>query len=257
MANYNINVMHSIGTQPVMLAHFYRYMLVDKGSNITLITDITTDLPLLNGSPYWNVSTRPNLPNNAEVNNYTVDGYSSLSLYDLSYHDDTGNYTCTAVNQCGMSSVFVHIDIRKGMSCSAVLINYYGILEYVKCNDSGKILKPPQDIITVSNQYIQFRCLVQGNLETLDYSVTSYWKIEFPLPSHKEPIYIYDNSTDPYRIAIYPTCETCCNFTSQLMILSVPAELDGAKISCVEFIQEIDPVMQQSTATLSKYTMEE
>ena len=123
----------------------------------------------------------------------------------------------------------------------------------IKCNDSGKILKPPQDVITVSKQYIQFRCLVQGNLKTLDNSVTSYWKVDFKSSSRKEPIYINDNSTDPYRIAVYPTCETCCNFTSQLTILSVPAELDGAKITCVEHVQEVDPVTHQSTATLSKY----
>ena len=108
------------------------------------------------------------------------------------------------------------------------------------------------DVITVSEQYIQFRCLVQGNLRTLDGSITSYWKIDFPSSAQKEPIYIPDNSTDPYRIAVYQTCETPCNFTSQLTILSVPAELDDAKISCVEFIQEKDPMTYQSTATLSK-----
>ena len=102
-----------------MLAHFNYYMLLDEGSNISLITDIATDLVLSNGSPYWSTSTGPNLPKNAKVNNYTVDGYSSLSLYDLSYHDDTGNYTCTAVNECGMSFVYVYIEIRRGMSCPA------------------------------------------------------------------------------------------------------------------------------------------
>ena len=102
-----------------MAAKFRHYFLLDEGSNITLITNITTNLPLLNGSPYWNVSNGPNLPNNAKVNNYTVNGYSSLSLYDLSYHDDNGNYTCTAVNKCGTSFVFVYIEIIRGMSCPA------------------------------------------------------------------------------------------------------------------------------------------
>ena len=109
--------MHPVGTQPAMSAHFNHYMLLDEGSNVTLTTEIITDLPLSNRSPSWNVSTGPNLPKNAKVNNYTVDGFSSLTLYDLSFYDDTGNYTCTASNKCGTSSEFVYIAIRKGMSC--------------------------------------------------------------------------------------------------------------------------------------------
>ena len=132
------------------------------------------------------------------------------------------------------------------------MINFFVLVD-IKCNDSGKIIKSPQDVVTVLGEYIQFRCLVQGNLRTLDYSITSYWKVEFPPSAQREPVYIHDNLTDPYRIAVYPTCETCCNFTSQLTILSIPAELDGTTLSCVEHLEEIDPVTRQSTATLSKY----
>ena len=51
------------------------------------------------------------------VDNYTTDGvlYSRLSLYELSFEDDSGNYTNIVSNQCGTSSVSVYIDVRKGI----------------------------------------------------------------------------------------------------------------------------------------------
>ena len=50
------------------------------------------------------------------VDNYTTDGvlYSRLSLYELSFDDDSGNYTNIVSNQCGTFSVSVYIDVRKG-----------------------------------------------------------------------------------------------------------------------------------------------
>ena len=124
----------------------------------------------------------------------------------------------------------------------------------VECSDL-EIIRPPKDIITVSGEYIQLNCLFRGNLHTLGLSLKSYWTVN---TSQHESKCISDNSTDPYHIAVYPTCETCCNFTSQLTILSVPAELDGTKLTCVEqSSQGTDPdhpVIRQNTSTLSKYT---
>jgi len=50
------------------------------------------------------------------VDNYTTDGvlYSRLSLYELSFEDDSGNYTNIVSNQCGTSSVFGYIDVNNG-----------------------------------------------------------------------------------------------------------------------------------------------
>ena len=51
------------------------------------------------------------------MDNYTADGKqynSTLSLYELSFEDDSGNYTNIVSNQCGTSSVSVYIDVRKG-----------------------------------------------------------------------------------------------------------------------------------------------
>jgi len=88
-----------------------------EGSNLTLITTITSDLPLSSGYPVWKVNQQP-LPSTAVVDNYTIDEviYSVLSLYNLSFYDDAGNYSNTASNECGNSSVFVDITIEKGMS---------------------------------------------------------------------------------------------------------------------------------------------
>ena len=57
------------------------------------------------------------LPSTAKVDNYTNDGvlYSNLSLCNLSYYEGSGNYTCTDINECGMSSVFTFIQVTKGI----------------------------------------------------------------------------------------------------------------------------------------------
>ena len=127
-------------------------------------------------------------------------------------------------------------------------------LACAKCNDSGiKIIGSSQDITTVPGEHIQFKCLVQGNLCSLGLSLTHYWIVNFPPSQKRESVLIYDNSTDPYRIAVYSNCNNCCNFTSQLTILNVPPEMSGAiEVTCVEHLEAIDPVTQQSTSTLSK-----
>ena len=101
----------------------FRYVISRcEGSNVTLITIITSDPPL-SGYPVWNVSSGGidhDLPPTSTINNTMVDGMlnSTLSLVNLSYNDDTGNYTCTASNQCGNSSVFTYIEVDSidGMS---------------------------------------------------------------------------------------------------------------------------------------------
>lgn len=239
--------------------NFPHYLLLTEGSNRTLITNITSDLPLSTGYPAWRVSDR-DLPPNAKVENKTINGVlcNKLLLYDLSYDNNSGNYTITAGNECGTSLAFVYIDVKKGTlwlfvaEIMQLLLFHY--LACPKCTDPGiKIIESSQDITTVPGQYIQSKCLVQGNLCSLDLSLTHYWTIKFPPSQDREPIIIYDNSTDPYRIAVYSNCKSCCNFTSQLTILSVPPDMSGAiELTCVEHLEAIDPVTQQSTITLSK-----
>jgi len=87
-----------------------------EGDNLTLFCEISSYLPVSSGYPKWKVYGRPHLPPTAVVNNQTVDGilYSNLSLKNLSFKDDSGNYTSIVSNQCGTSSVSVYIDVRKG-----------------------------------------------------------------------------------------------------------------------------------------------
>ena len=96
--------------------NFNPYILKYERSNLTLITKISSDLSLSNGYPIWIIDFRLPLPSTAVVDNYITDGvlYSRLSLYELSFEDDTGNYTNIVSNQCGTSSVSVYIDVRKG-----------------------------------------------------------------------------------------------------------------------------------------------
>ena len=115
-----------------------------------------------------------------------------------------------------------------------------------------KIIKSLQNSITVSKEYFMLNCLFQGRL---GFSVSSYWKVDFPPLLQHKPIYIStSNSIYPYQIAVNPIpCKTCC-FASQLTILSVPPELNGANLTCVGHSVEInsEQVTQKSTSTLSK-----
>ena len=106
-----------LGAHPIFL--FYNFnptILKHEGDNLVLITNISSNLPLSSGYPKWEVYGRLHLPPSAVVDNYTTDGvlYSKLSLYELSFKDDSGNYTNIVSNQCGTSSVSVYIDVREG-----------------------------------------------------------------------------------------------------------------------------------------------
>ena len=84
-----------------------------KEASYTLITAISSDLPLSSGDIKWVGFHRP-LPSTAVVDNYTTDGvlYSRLSLYELSFEDDSGNYTNIVSNQRGTSFVFEYIKVQ-------------------------------------------------------------------------------------------------------------------------------------------------
>ena len=129
------------------------------------------------------------------------------------------------------------------------VVVYY--LAVVNCADSLKIIKSVQNSYTVSKQDFLLNCSFQGRL---DLSVTSYWIIDFSPLLQREPIHISDNSNRAYHIAVSPTTCNCCNFTSQLIIFSVPPELNGANIACVERFGKLnsEQVTLQGTATLSK-----
>ena len=104
-----------------MSTNFRYFISRCEGTNVTLITTITSDPPL-SGYPVWIVNSGfdHDLPPNSIINNTMVDGVlnSNLFLFNLSYYDDTGNYSCTASNQCGNSSVFTFIEVDSidGMS---------------------------------------------------------------------------------------------------------------------------------------------
>ena len=135
--------------------------------------------------------------------------------------------------------------------CFKTHIIYCLSLACAKCNESGiKIIRPPQNMTTVSRQRVQLNCLILGNLCSLDPSLSHNWEVEFPPSQKREPFYIY-NSTHLYQIAID---SYCCNYTSVLTIPSIPPEWSGAiKMTCVERLEAIiTPVIQRSTSMLSK-----
>ena len=110
------------------------------------------------------------------------------------------------------------------------------------CNNSGSVAVPQKNIITVKGESIVLHCLFKGNLKVLWPSMSIYWMIG-PHAQHTESTYIMDNSTDPYRIAVYQTClskdGSCCNFTNQLNIKKVPSELNGVDLTCGVTLDEV------------------
>ena len=208
-----------------------------EGSNLTLITTISSDLPLSSGDIKWVGFHRP-LPSTAVVDNYTTDGvlYSRLSLYELSFEDDSGNYTNIVNNQCGTSSVSVYIDVKKGRGPDVLnkSLRYYCVClpAPVVCKNSGSVAVPQKDVTTVKGESIVL-CF-QENFKILLPSLTAYWVIK----SHDQctkPTYIKDNSTSQYHIAVYQTClsedGSSCSFTNQLDIQNVLLELNDAELT--------------------------
>ena len=114
-SSLNMHGIHHAGSVPLVKGNFRDIIYRTEGLNITLIANVTTDLPLSSGYPLWHVIDGM-LPSTATERNYTIDGviYISLSLYNLSLYDDSGNYACTARNECGESSVFTNIQVTKG-----------------------------------------------------------------------------------------------------------------------------------------------
>ena len=110
------------------------------------------------------------------------------------------------------------------------------------CNNSGSVAVPQKNIMTVKGEYIILSCLFKGNLKILWPSMSSYWMIGSH-DQHTEPTYILDNSTYPYRIAVYQTClskdGSCCNFTNQLNIQKVSLELHNIILTCGEVLDEV------------------
>lgn len=91
--------------------NFEEVIKVKEGDSLNLTVEITSDLPLT-GEPTWSRSDEP-LSSEAVVRNFVVNkhNYTSLGLSNLSFANDSGNYSLTVKNLCGKSSLTVYIDV--------------------------------------------------------------------------------------------------------------------------------------------------
>ena len=87
-------------------------------------------------------------------------------------------------------------------------------------------------------------------------NLKSYWGVIFPITRQPKIIYIDDNDTCPFFIALYQTCLTdngsCCNFISRLTIQNVTLEYSKITVSCNEHLDGNKSSNDQEFATLSK-----
>ena len=83
----------------------------DKRS-LNLTAEILSNLPLI-GEPSWS-RLDGTLFSNAIVTNFEINDhtYTSLGLFNVSFVNDTGNYSLTTQNKCGKSSLTVYIDVK-------------------------------------------------------------------------------------------------------------------------------------------------
>ena len=118
-------------------------------------------------------------------------------------------------------------------------------------NITGEILKPPENIITVEGENVEFNCLIRGNSDT-EY-LASYWGVTVATKREK---YVFNNYTYPqFFTAIYPSCSTdngSCNFVSQLIIQNVSLEYNDTTLKCIENLDGRKKSYCEKNAKLSK-----
>ena len=139
-------------------------------------------------------------------------------------------------------------------------IVYRYLVAPIVCDHPANVTKPLHGlVITVEGEYLPLSCSFRGNYDLLKPSLTSYWKIDFHLPDD-EKMYIFDNSSHLYCIALYQACLTsdgsCCNFISQLIILNASLSLSDASLTCTEGLSvagKDEPVEHSSNTTISKF----
>ncbi|XP_065885439.1 hemicentin-1-like isoform X2 [Dysidea avara] len=237
----NITVLAN-GVPPFLVANFPLYVYAYEKENLTFTTTIFGNMPLSSNDIKWVGFHRP-LPSTAVVDNYTTDGilYSRLSLYELSFEDDSGNYTNIVSNQCGTSSVSVFLEAHTAPD------------RCLKYGSLAPLLSGPADRTTVGGEVISLECLFRGSydeMKRLPYSILFYWVVKFQ--SGGDPLIIQKNNTKSYRIAIYQTCLTtnfsCCEFVSKLTIYDTSVDLDGAEVQCYEFLQSTSDADEKTSA---------
>ena len=107
------------------------------------------------------------------------------------------------------------------------LQNMFLSTDPIVCNNSGTLITPQKNVMTVEKEPVKLYCIFQGNLQTLGPSIASYWGVKPYGPTSNET-FIMDNSTYPYFIGVYQNDE--CNFINQLTIQSAP--LYNVSLTC-------------------------
>jgi len=122
------------------------------------------------------------------------------------------------------------------------LLRYYCVYPPapVVCNNSGSLVGRQKNIMTVIRELITLQCFFEGNVKLLGGSWSVSWEVRYS--DSRQPQRITDNSTNPYRIAVYQTClsedGSCCKFVNQLTILDTSSEISDASLSCIAAFDE-------------------
>ena len=110
--------MHSItflDVSPVLhKANFESVVEVEEGGSLNLTVEVFNNMSLKFTDIIWSRLDDDPLPENAIVIDFVVNGinYTSLELFNLSFANDSGNYSLTAINECGSSDLSVYVNVR-------------------------------------------------------------------------------------------------------------------------------------------------
>ncbi|XP_065920286.1 uncharacterized protein [Dysidea avara] len=215
----------SNGSPPMIRRTNYEdIMPVDNGKSVSLIAELVSSLPLVNG-PTWSKSDASLLPSEAVTKSFTVGNksYSSLDISNVSFVQDYGNYSLSVSNICGKTSSFVFIDVKGPKVCPSVI------------NSQLQFMKKCADVETIEGESVTYDCSYEADYTDFEHNVSSYWKVEIP---NQQPIHVDRNSNHiNYSVRVYGDCisknKTCCKVTSSLTINNVSILQNGTKVSCI------------------------
>ena len=106
--------------------NFKEVVRKEEGNPLNLTVEILSSAPLI-GEPTWSRLDDKPLSPKTIVRNFVVNehDYTSLGISNLSFANDSGNYSLTTTNVCGESVLTVYVDVKGNVTCTLTECDIY------------------------------------------------------------------------------------------------------------------------------------